>query len=132
MKKILFSIIIGSAFTVYAQETTVSDALRYGIQNLNGTARYRAMGGAFGAIGGDLSAININPAGSSIFNYNQATISLTSFNKRNNSKHSRNHPKNFAAAENCSTCYCGSNRSCCISARLNSRYYEWRIWITVG
>lgn len=87
MKKILFSIIIGSAFTVYAQETTVSDALRYGIQNLNGTARYRAMGGAFGAIGGDLSAININPAGSSIFNYNQATISLTSFNKRNNANY---------------------------------------------
>jgi hypothetical protein len=83
MKKILFSLLIGSAFTVSAQETTMSDALRYGIQNLNGTARYRAMGGAFGAIGGDLSAINNNPAGSSIFNYNQATISLSSFNKSN-------------------------------------------------
>ena len=83
MKKILFSLLIGGAFTVSAQETTMSDALRYGIQNLNGTARYRAMGGAFGAIGGDLSAINDNPAGSSIFNYNQATISLSSFNKRN-------------------------------------------------
>lgn len=83
MKKILFSLLIGSAFTVSAQETTMSDALRYGIQNLNGTARYRAMGGAFGAVGGDLSAINSNPAGSSIFNYNQATISLSSFNKSN-------------------------------------------------
>jgi hypothetical protein len=30
-----------------------------------------------------LSAINSNPAGSSIFNYNQATISLSSFNKSN-------------------------------------------------
>ena len=87
MKKILFSILIGSAFTVSAQETTMSDALRYGIQNLNGTARYRAMGGAFGAIGGDLSALNSNPAGSSIFNYNQATISLTSFNKSNNANY---------------------------------------------
>ena len=83
MKKILFSLLIGSAFTLSAQETTMSDALRYGIQNLNGTARYRAMGGAFGAVGGDLSAINSNPAGSSIFNYNQATISLSSFNKSN-------------------------------------------------
>ncbi len=83
MKKILFSLLIGGAFTVSAQETTMSDALRYGIQNLNGTARYRAMGGAFGAIGGDLSAINDNPAGSSIFNYNQATISVSSFNKKN-------------------------------------------------
>lgn len=70
-----------------AQETTISDALRYSVENLNGTARFRAMGGAFGAIGGDLSAININPAGSSIFNYNQATISLSSFNKSNNANY---------------------------------------------
>ena len=31
------------------------------LRNLNGTARYRAMGGAFGAVGGDLSALNVNP-----------------------------------------------------------------------
>ena len=37
MKKILFSLLIGGAFTVSAQETTMSDALRYGIQNLNGS-----------------------------------------------------------------------------------------------
>ncbi|MEY2701471.1 MAG: hypothetical protein RLY43_91, partial [Bacteroidota bacterium] len=53
--------------------------------NLNGSARFRAMGGAFGAVGGDLSAINVNPAGSSIFNNNQATFSLTSFNSTNTS-----------------------------------------------
>ena len=39
------------------------------------------------AIGGDLSSMNVNPAGSSIFNYNQATISLTSFNKSNNASY---------------------------------------------
>ena len=83
MKKILLSLLIGSSFVANAQETTISDALRYGVQNLNGTARFRAMGGAFGAIGGDLSSMNVNPAGSSIFNYNQATISLSSFNKSN-------------------------------------------------
>ncbi len=54
MKKILFSLLIGSAFTVNAQETTVSDALRYGIQNLNGTERHSGMSGTFGAIGGNL------------------------------------------------------------------------------
>lgn len=70
-----------------AQETTMTDALRYSVENLNGTARFRAMGGAFGAIGGDMSAMNINPAGSSIFNYNQAAISLSSFNKKNNSSY---------------------------------------------
>ena len=70
-----------------AQEPSISDALRYSVENLNGTARFRAMGGAFGSIGGDMSAININPAGSSIFNYNQATISLSSFNKSNNANY---------------------------------------------
>ena len=83
MKKILLSLLIGGSFAANAQETTMNDALRYGVENLNGTARFRAMGGAFGAIGGDLSSLNSNPAGSSIFNYNQATISLTSFNKSN-------------------------------------------------
>jgi len=34
----------------------------------NGTARFNAMGGAFGALGGDISSININPAGISVFN----------------------------------------------------------------
>lgn len=70
-----------------AQEPTISDALRYSVENLNGTARYKAMGGAFGAIGGDMSAMNSNPAGSSIFNYNQATVSLSNFNKSTNANY---------------------------------------------
>jgi len=55
----------------------IEDALRYGQDNLSGTARFTALSGAFGALGGDISAFNINPAGSSIFLYNNATISLT-------------------------------------------------------
>jgi hypothetical protein len=69
--------------TMQAQD--VSDAFRYAQDDLNGTARFRAMGGAFGALGGDMSAINVNPAGSAIFANNQITGSLTSFNTRNNS-----------------------------------------------
>ena len=87
MKKILLSLLIGGSFMANAQETTMTDALRYSVENLNGTARFRAMGGAFGSIGGDMSAMNINPAGSAIFNFNQATISLTSFNKSNNASY---------------------------------------------
>jgi hypothetical protein len=41
------------------------------------------MGGAFGALGGDLSAISINPAGSAIFNNHQVGGTLTSYNVRN-------------------------------------------------
>lgn len=87
MKKILLSLLISSSFAAYSQETNMRDALRYSIDNLNGTARFRSMGGAFGAIGGDMSAINVNPAGSSIFNFNQATLSLSSFNKSNSTSY---------------------------------------------
>lgn len=61
--------------TINAQSLT--DAVRYGQQNITGTARYNAMGGAFGAVGGDISAINNNPAGSSIFNSSYASFSLS-------------------------------------------------------
>lgn len=68
---------------IKAQE--IRDAVRYSQDNLNGTARFRAMGGAFGALGGDLSAIGINPAGSAIFNNNQVGFSLNNSHNTNNS-----------------------------------------------
>lgn len=85
MKKIFFLFITGLTASVsYSQE--VSDAMRYAQDNLTGTARYRAMSGAFGAVGGDLSAISVNPAGSAIFNNNQVgvTFSNQSMNNKSN------------------------------------------------
>ena len=49
-------------------------------ENINGTARYNAMSGAFGALGGDLSAMEINPAGAAVFLKSEFAIS---FNNRN-------------------------------------------------
>lgn len=87
MKKIflLFSLI--TSLLSLSQEMTTNDALRYAVDNLNGTARFRGMNGAFGAVGGDLSAININPAGSLFFNNNFASASLTSFNNTNSANY---------------------------------------------
>jgi hypothetical protein len=86
MKKLLYLLLI--CFTVnVAHSQEIPDAVRYAQDNLNGTARFRAMGGAFGALGGDLSAINVNPAGSAIFSNNQLTISLSTFNKKNDSNY---------------------------------------------
>lgn len=88
MKKYLFC----AAFTLaaaasHAQQdlNTAADAVRYATDNINGTARFRAMSGAFGAVGGDVSAISVNPAGSAIFLYNSGTGSLTSYNTSNSS-----------------------------------------------
>ncbi|MDA8572806.1 transporter, partial [Flavobacteriaceae bacterium] len=55
----------------------LSDGLRYSSGETQGTARYKAMAGAFGALGGDISAISINPAGAAIFNRSQGAISVS-------------------------------------------------------
>ena len=66
MKKYIFLLFAGFTFS-FTQSQEIPDAIRYSQDNLSGTARFRAMGGAFGALGGDLSSINVNPAGSSVF-----------------------------------------------------------------
>ncbi|HWR94543.1 MAG TPA: outer membrane protein transport protein [Flavobacterium sp.] len=86
MKKILTLLFISIAFNL-AQSQEVQDAVRYAQENLVGTARFRSMGGAFGALGGDLSAINVNPAGSAIFSNNQLTLSFNSYNIDNDSNY---------------------------------------------
>lgn len=88
MKRLFFIIIAGVCFSAAsAQETTADDALRYAIENLTGSARFRSMGGAFGAVGGDLSSINQNPAGSIFFNNNYATFTGSVYNSRNTSRY---------------------------------------------
>ena len=70
MKQIIISIFIAiTSLSSFAQD--YNDALRYADDNLQGTSRYQAMGGAFGALGGDLTAFAHNPAGSAVYNYGQ-------------------------------------------------------------
>ena len=86
MKKYIFLLFAGFAFSVtHSQE--IPDAIRYSQDNLSGTARFRAMGGAFGALGGDLSSINVNPAGSAVFSNNQLTVTFSNFSTKNNSNY---------------------------------------------
>lgn len=80
MKKLLM-LCIGLASTSYILAQDISDAVRYSMDEIQGTARFKAMGGAFGALGGDMSSVNINPAGSAIFNNSHASLSLGAFNK---------------------------------------------------
>ncbi|MBC3847359.1 outer membrane protein transport protein [Winogradskyella echinorum] len=82
MKKLLM-LCIGLISTSYILAQDVTDAVRYSMDEIQGTARFRAMSGAFGALGGDLSSVNINPAGSAIFNDSRATVSIGSFNINN-------------------------------------------------
>jgi hypothetical protein len=55
--------------TSHAQSLGYQDlALLFSQDDANGTARFTSMSGAFGALGGDISAMNINPAGLAVYN----------------------------------------------------------------
>lgn len=69
----------------YSQE--ISDAVRYGSSQLNGSARFVGMSGAFGALGGDISSINANPAGSAVFLRNQFGFTLSNYGIKNNTNY---------------------------------------------
>lgn len=82
MKKLnLLFIAALSMSSIMAQDIT--DAVRYSQDEVQGTARFRSMSGAFGALGGDMSAVSINPAGSSIFTTSHASISISNLGTKN-------------------------------------------------
>src|SRR5690606_30236565 len=82
MKKIILLVTAVMAVT-FSQAQDITDALRFTTEELSGTARFRAMGGAFGALGGDLSSITVNPAGSAVFTTSYSTVTLN-YNRRGN------------------------------------------------
>jgi hypothetical protein len=53
------------------------DALRYMQTIYGGTARSVSMGGAFGALGGDISSLSYNPGGIAVFRTNELTMTPT-------------------------------------------------------
>lgn len=55
---------------------TIYDVTKMTEKDLNGTARFVGMGGAMGALGGDMSTIATNPAGIGIYRSNDAAVSF--------------------------------------------------------
>ncbi|APG65222.1 hypothetical protein LPB136_07625 [Tenacibaculum todarodis] len=83
MKRILtFAAIVATTFTSYSQSLGYNDlGILFGQDNNYGTSRFNAMSGAFGALGGDVSSIGINPAGAAVAN--NSMFSVTLGNKNN-------------------------------------------------
>jgi hypothetical protein len=67
--KRFYVILIGLIFIFQREVEAQSevDAFRIGHFQTSGTARFNAMSGAFGALGGDISTASINPAGLGVF-----------------------------------------------------------------
>ena len=80
LKRISFFLFLCS---ISLSSQTLNDVLGFTSNNPSGTARFESMGGAFGALGGDLSAININPASSAVFNDNEYGFTLSIEKKTN-------------------------------------------------
>jgi hypothetical protein len=74
MKKI--SLIIFAVLSVFTSvlAQNVDDALRYSQVFYGGTARFMSMGGAFTALGGDMSSLSQNPAGLGVYRSSEITI----------------------------------------------------------
>jgi len=73
-----FALIIATS-TLLAQ--TEFDVLRFLQPEIRGTARYTAMAGAFGALGGDPSAIKDNPAGLGIYRSSEISAGFSSLSQ---------------------------------------------------
>ena len=79
IKKTLLLLSIPVSF-VYLQAQDISvitnTADVYSGNPINGTAKYNAMAGSIGALGGDISSANVNPAGIGVFITNDLNLTL--------------------------------------------------------
>lgn len=60
----------------YAVAQNDADMVRYSKLQHGGSARFEAMGGAFGALGADISAVQINPAAMGRFSTSQVSLTV--------------------------------------------------------
>lgn len=73
----IFLILSLGLFLQVGHSQNSSDAYRFSSYDVLGSARFVALGGAYGALGGDLSTLNYNPAGLGIFQSTEFSFSPT-------------------------------------------------------
>jgi long-subunit fatty acid transport protein len=77
MKKLLLITALCFVGIVNSQTLSYNDiGVLFTNERIDGTARFNGMSGAFGSLGGDLSAIDINPAGAAVFLKSEISFSL--------------------------------------------------------
>lgn len=95
MKRI--SILIIAVFaTTMSQAQNTTDGLRYSTKENTGTARFTALSGAMGALGGDFSATQVNPAGGAVFLNSSLTFSASLLNLKNETNYFNNSEKSHS------------------------------------
>lgn len=92
MKRISLLILALFSITIF-QAQNITDGLRYSTKDNMGTARFVALSGAMGALGGDFSATQINPAGGAVFLNSSLTLSATLLDLKNETFYFNNSEK---------------------------------------
>lgn len=82
MRKKIVMMAFATLATASVGAQSAYDATNIASHNLNGTARFVGMGGAMGALGGDISTIGTNPAGIGLYRSSDAMFSLSFFEYR--------------------------------------------------
>ncbi len=85
-KNILSLLLVLCVVTFTTAQTTEFDAMKMAQTDITGTARYMGMAGAFGALGGDVSAIKDNPAGLGVYRSWELTTTFNFLTQTSNSK----------------------------------------------
>ncbi|MBP5497822.1 MAG: outer membrane protein transport protein [Muribaculaceae bacterium] len=80
MKRILTALICAIPLMAFGQYTF--DALQYSSNELRGTSRFISMGGAFTALGGDISTLSQNPGGLGVYRSSDVGITVSLDNRR--------------------------------------------------
>jgi len=89
MKKIIVIITVLAIHITLLSQSAI-DALRYSRSLYTGTARSVSMGGAVGALGGDLTAICTNPAGIAVYRSSEVTLTPGFATSKTESKYNQN------------------------------------------
>ena len=75
MKRFAYLMVL-SLFAGLASAQDTYESVELGASDLNGTARYVGMGGALSALGGDITTMGSNPAGTALFRHNEIAFTL--------------------------------------------------------
>lgn len=95
MKKTIFPLIFVFTTAIF-QAQNITDGLRYSTDQNIGSARFTALSGAMGALGGDFSALSINPAGGAVFLDSSLMFSTSLLDVQNYASYFGNREKSIA------------------------------------
>lgn len=76
MKKIYISLCLSVLGTAFVNAQSAIDAYNVSQSDLRGTARFMSMGGAFGALGGDLTTLTQNPGGIGVYRSSEVGVTV--------------------------------------------------------